>query len=51
MVTRGYIHLVFIILALEIMVLQVVQFVLLLVLVLLLVGFVDAVMYDGAFYI
>ena len=47
MVTRGYIHLVFIIFVLENMVLQVVQVVLLLV-VLLLAGFGDAVMYDGA---
>ena len=47
MVTRGYIHLVFIIFVLESMVLQIVQVVLLLV-VLLLVGFGDAVIYDGA---
>ena len=46
MVTRGYIHLVFIIFILESMLLQVVQVVLLLV-VLSLVGFGDAVMYDG----
>ena len=45
--TRGYIHFVLIIFVLESMVLQVVQVVLLLV-VLLLVGFGDAVMYDGA---
>ena len=46
-VTRGYIHLVFMIFFWESMVLQVVQVVLLFV-VLLLVGFGDAVMYDGA---
>ena len=45
--TRVYIHLVFIIFVLESMVLQVVQVELLLV-VLLLVGFSDAIMYDGA---
>ena len=45
---RGYIHLVFIISVLESMLLQVVQVVLLLV-VLLSVGFGDAVIYDGAF--
>ena len=45
--TRGYIHLMFMIFVLESMVLQVVQVVLLLV-VLLLVGFGDAVMYDSA---
>ena len=45
LVTRGYIHFVFIIFVLESMLLQVVQVVLLLV-VLLLVGFGDAVMYD-----
>ena len=49
MVTRGYIHFVFIIFILDSMLLQVLQVVLLLVvLVLLLVGFGDAVMYDGA---
>ena len=47
LVTRGYTHFVFIIFALESMLLQAVQVVLLLV-VLLLVGFGDAVMYDGA---
>ena len=47
LVTRGYIHFVFIIFVLESMLLQVVQVVLLLV-VLLLVGFGDAVMSDGA---
>ena len=47
MVTRGYIHLVFIICVLESMVLQVIQVILLLV-VLLWVGFGDAFMYDGA---
>ena len=47
LVTRGFIHFVFIIFVLESMLLQVVQVVLLLV-VLLLVGFGDAVMYDGA---
>ena len=46
-VTRGYIHLVFTIFVLESMVLQVVQVVFLLV-VLLLVSFGDAGMYDGA---
>ena len=46
-VTRGYIHLVFIIFILESMVLRVVWVVLLLV-VLLLFGFGDAVMYDAA---
>ena len=47
MVSRGYIHFVFIIFVLESMLLQVVQVVLLLV-VLLLVGFCDAIMYDDA---
>ena len=47
LVTRGYIHFVFIIFVLESMLLQVVQVVLLLV-VLSLVCFGDAVMYDGA---
>ena len=47
MVTRGYIHLALIIFVLESMVLQVVQVILLLV-VILLVGFGDGVMYDGA---
>ena len=46
-VTRGYIHFVFIIFILESMLLQVVQVVLLLV-VLLLVSFGDAIMYGGA---
>ena len=46
-VNRGYIHLVFIIFILDRMVLQVVQVILLHV-VLSLVGFGDAVMYDGA---
>ena len=46
LVTRGNIHFVFIIFVLESMLLQVVQVVLLLI-VLLLVGFGDAVMYDG----
>ena len=47
LVTRGYIHLVFIIFVLESMLLQVIQVVLLLV-VLLSVGFGNASMYDGA---
>ena len=47
LVTREYIHFVFVIFVLESMLLQVVQVVLLLV-VLLFVGFGDAVMYDGA---
>ena len=47
LVTRGYIHFVFIIFVLESMLLQVVQVVLLLV-VLLLVDFGDAVMFDGS---
>ena len=46
-VTRWYIHYVFIIFVLESMLLQVVQVILLLI-VLLSVGFVDAVMYNGA---
>ena len=46
-VSRRYIHLVFIIIVLKSMLLQVVQVVLLLV-VLLSVGYGDAVMYDGA---
>ena len=45
--SRGYIHFVFIVFVLESMLLQVVQVILLLV-VLLLVGFGDAVMDDGA---
>ena len=48
LVTRGYIHFVFIILVLESMLLQLVQVVLLLV-VLLLVDFGDAVMFDGTY--
>ena len=47
MSTRGYIHFVFITFVLDCVLLQVVQ-VLLLLIVLLLVGFGDAVMYDGA---
>ena len=47
LVTREYIHCVFIVFVLESMLLQVVQFVLLLV-VPFFVGFGDAVMYDGA---
>ena len=47
-VTRGYIHFVFIIVVLESMLLQVVQVILLLVVLLVMVGFGDAVMYDGA---
>ena len=47
LVTRGYIHFVFMIFVLESMLLQVVQVALLLV-VLLLVGLGDAVMYDAA---
>ena len=47
LVAGGYIHFVFIIFVLDSMLLQVVQVILLLV-VLLLVGFGDAVMYDGA---
>ena len=49
MVTRGYIYLVFIIFVLESILLQVVQVILLLV-VLLSVGFGDAVMYDCALF-
>ena len=49
-VTRGYIHFVFIIFVLESMLIQVVQVIqiVLLLVVFLLVGFADAVMYDGA---